>query len=65
MPGLWQITLILFVLGLIILPVIALIDVLRSRFRENMQIIWVLIILLLPLIGAILYFAIGREQKIQ
>jgi hypothetical protein len=65
MPGPWQIILILFILGLVILPVIALVDVLRSRFRENMQIIWVLVILLLPLIGAILYFAIGREQKIQ
>lgn len=65
MPGPWQIFILLLILGLIALPVIALIDVLKSRFRENLQLIWVLVILLLPVFGAILYFAIGRNQKIE
>ena len=41
----------------------ALIDVLRSNFRDNGKIIWILVILFVPVIGSILYLLIGRKQK--
>lgn len=64
MVGPWQVFLILGVLGGIILPVIALIDILRSDFKGNDKIIWVLVVLLFNIFGSIIYFAIGRNQRI-
>jgi uncharacterized membrane protein YhaH (DUF805 family) len=48
-----------------VLPLVALISVLTNRFEGNDKLIWVLVILLLPIIGAILYFAIGRSKRIK
>ncbi|WP_236017314.1 PLD nuclease N-terminal domain-containing protein [Roseivirga sp. E12] len=43
----------------------ALIDVIRSEFRgSNDKLIWVLVIILMPVIGSILYYFFGRKQKI-
>ncbi|MBT3383401.1 MAG: hypothetical protein HN778_05715 [Prolixibacteraceae bacterium] len=50
---------------LLIIPIIALIDVLKSEFSGNNKIIWVLVILLLWIIGVVLYYFIGRQQKIK
>lgn len=49
----------------LIIPIIALVDILKSEFTGNNKIIWVLVVLLSWIIGAILYFFIGRKQKIQ
>jgi hypothetical protein len=60
----------LFISGLelviivMIIPLIALIDILRSEFSGNNKLIWVLVVLFFPLIGTILYFLIGRGQKV-
>lgn len=44
----------------------ALIDILRNEFEQPMnKLIWVLVVLFIPLVGAILYFVIGQRQKIQ
>ena len=56
---------ILFIPVFLIIPIIALVDVLRNEFTNNNKIIWVLVILLSWIIGAILYYFIGRNQKIQ
>ncbi|SHJ10645.1 Phospholipase_D-nuclease N-terminal [Mesonia phycicola] len=58
----WQI----LIVGLIIfiIPVIALIDILRSEFEGNNKLIWTLVVLFTGVFGAILYYAIGRKQKI-
>lgn len=50
-----------FVVGLTIM---ALVDILRNEFSGNNKIVWVLVVLLLNFFGAILYFVIGRKQKI-
>ena len=42
----------------------ALVDILKSEFTGSNKIIWVIVVLLLPLLGSILYFAIGTKQKI-
>lgn len=49
----------------LIIQIMALVDILRNEFTHNNKIIWVLVILLSWIIGAILYFFIGRKQKIQ
>ncbi|GAB3950983.1 hypothetical protein GCM10028805_30180 [Spirosoma harenae] len=64
--GAIELIVILAVGGLLfLLPIIALVDVIRSEFRgSNDKLIWVIVILFLNLIGAILYFFIGRNQRI-
>ena len=54
----------LVVIFIIILPLLALISVLTSEFQGNDKIMWVLIILFLPFLGSVLYFAIGRDRRI-
>lgn len=44
---------------------IALIDITKSKFKANDKIIWLLIVLFTSFFGAILYFLIGRDQRIK
>ena len=65
MIGAWQLILILVVLFLGILPtIIALVDILKSEGKGNNKVVWILVVLFANFFGAILYFLIGREQKI-
>lgn len=60
-----ELVIILFVgLFLFLLPLIAIIDIIRSKFEGNMQLIWVIIVVFFNVFGTILYFIIGRNQKI-
>lgn len=61
-----EILLILFFLGIpAILWLWALIDLLSSEFGNSTnKLIWVVVILFLPVLGALLYLLIGRKQKI-
>lgn len=57
-----------FVLFIILLPsvlwIFAIIDILKSNFKDSTnKIIWVLIVLLLPVLGSILYFIFAGQQK--
>lgn len=54
----------MIVLISLVLPVIALIDIVRSDFEGNNKLIWVLVVLFLWVIGSIIYYFIGRNQKI-
>jgi hypothetical protein len=56
----WQTILILA----LILPIIALIDILRNDFKDNNKLIWTLVILFTNLIGVLLYLIYGTKQKI-
>lgn len=53
----------LIVLFIFLFPLLALISALMSDFPGNEKILWVLIILLLPFLGSVLYFLIGRNQR--
>lgn len=65
MVGPWQILLILIIGGFgIILPIIALVDILRSNFKGNDKIVWVLVVIFFNIFGSILYFLIGRKQRL-
>jgi len=46
------------------LPLLALISVLTNKFRGNEKLIWVLLIIFLPFLGSLLYFLIGRSNRI-
>ena len=62
MIGPFQFILILFVF----LPtLIALIDILKNEFSGNNKMIWVLVVLFGNFLGAVLYFIIGRKQKLK
>ncbi len=57
---------ILLILSLLfIFPLIALIDILRSDFEGNNKLIWVIVVIFFNLIGSILYFLIGKNQKLR
>ena len=43
----------------------ALLDIVKSDFKDqNGKLIWCLLVIFLPFIGTILYFAIGKDQKV-
>lgn len=56
---------ILLLLMVMLLPLIALVDILRSKFEPVNKLIWVLVVIFMNIIGAALYFMIGRNQKIR
>ncbi|MCL4432441.1 MAG: SHOCT domain-containing protein [Epsilonproteobacteria bacterium] len=50
--------------GVFVLWLWALLDIITSKFQENlMQIIWLLVVFFLPFIGVILYLLLGRSMK--
>jgi hypothetical protein len=53
-------------LGLVVLvlDVIAIIDVLKSGADTGKKVLWVLLIVLLPVIGMVLYFVIGKKKTV-
>ena len=48
----------------IIPTIIALIDIVKNEFSGNNKIVWLLVVLLGSFLGALLYFIIGRKQKL-
>jgi TonB family protein len=68
----WQeslliLSVVLFVLLIrIILSIVAVIDIVRSHFTDpNDKLVWTIVAVLLPIFGPILYFIMGKNQKIQ
>ena len=57
---------VLVVLAIIalLLPIVALIDIVKNEFSDVNKIVWILVVLFLPILGSILYFLIGRNQKL-
>ena len=47
-----------------VLFLISLVDILRNKFEKNNMLIWFVSIIIVPLLGPILYFLIGRKQKV-
>ncbi len=67
MPGGAELLVIFIFFGLPFLIVLAaLIDILKNEFEPNQnKLIWLLVTILVPVIGSILYFAIGRSQRVR
>ena len=54
-----------FLVPIFLIPLIAIIDALKSDFKgSNDKIIWVIVIIFLPFLGSLLYLLIGRGQKV-
>jgi len=53
-----------FLFIFIFLPILALVDIVKNEFTGNNKIIWVLIVLLAPILGPILYFIMGSQHKL-
>lgn len=54
-----------FILGALVLWVWCLIDVIRGEFKNDMQkVIWIILLVSIPVIGVVLYLVMGRDQKI-
>jgi hypothetical protein len=49
--------------GLLVLPVLALIHMLQHDYRGRHRLVWVLIIVFLPFFGSILYFIMGKRYR--
>lgn len=59
------ILLLIVFLVLLLIPILALIDILRNEFTGNNKIVWLLVVIFFGFIGVILYYAIGQKQKIK
>ncbi|MBT8266877.1 MAG: PLDc N-terminal domain-containing protein [Bacteroidia bacterium] len=57
--GLWQL---LVLIASILIPILALIDILKSNKSNDYKLLWCVIVILLSLLGVLLYLAIGRGQ---
>lgn len=55
-----------FVFGIIwlILIIIAVMDLLKSNLPMNTKLLWLIVILIAPVIGSLLYLLWGKRQKI-
>lgn len=52
------------ILGLIVLvlDIVAIIDAVKSSMETSKKILWIVLIILLPLVGLILYYLVGRKK---
>lgn len=51
-------------LGLVVLvlDIIAIVDVVKSQVDTGKKALWIILVLVLPVIGMILYFVIGKKK---
>ncbi len=58
-----EIGLILFILGLTIIPqILAIVHIVRSQLESNLKLIWVLVTIFIPF-GWLVYFLVGRPKE--
>ena len=48
---------------LLIVWVIGIFDILRSPLRRSTKAVWILIVLILPVVGTVIYFATRRPTR--
>jgi hypothetical protein len=52
----------IFGLIVLVLDIIAIVDVLKSSMDTGKKALWIVLILVLPIVGMVLYFLIGKKQ---
>ena len=60
--GLSLLMILLLIGFLLLLPIIAIVDLVRIELDSSQKLLWILIILFLPILGSILYFLMGRNR---
>ncbi|HEY6625776.1 MAG TPA: PLD nuclease N-terminal domain-containing protein [Ignavibacteriaceae bacterium] len=61
--GIIELAMVLFLLGFIPF-ILAFIDILKNDFEGSNKLIWLLAVIFVPLIGSIVYFIIGKKQRL-
>jgi hypothetical protein len=64
MPPIFRIRSILIIAFFIVLWVSAFVDIIKNKFKKDYKVIWLIVVIFIPILGAIYYFIIGRKQKI-
>lgn len=67
MIGVMELFVLLMMTVIVTVPftIFAVIDILRSTFRNNDKIVWLMVVIFLSLPGLILYRVVGKKQKIE
>jgi len=52
----------IFAVIILVLDIIAMIDAWKSSLETGKKILWTVLILLLPVLGLILYYLLGRQK---
>ena len=64
-PGSFEILIILVVLAYLFFWIKTLVEIARSSFNDNtQQVIWILVVAFCGLVGMIIYYAVGRKNRI-
>ena len=61
--GIIELAMVLFLLGFVPF-IIAFIDILKNDFEGSNKLIWLLAVIFVPVIGSIVYFVIGKKQRV-
>jgi len=62
--GLWQLLLLLAVAFIIVLlPIKAILSVAGNQFPVSTKVIWIVLIVILPIIGSLVYFEVGKSTR--
>jgi hypothetical protein len=56
---------VLLMIPTFILWIVAFISVLRNEFTGINKVVWLLAVILVPLVGSLAYFVMGKKQRIQ
>jgi len=51
----------IFGLVILVLDIVAIVDCVQRSMDTGMKVLWIVLIVLLPIIGLILYFLLGRK----
>ncbi len=51
-------------LAILVLDIIAIVDCLKSSVSTGKKLLWILLILILPVVGMILYFLLGKKKAV-
>ena len=49
-------------LAVLVLDIIAIVDCVKSSWSTGKKFLWILLILILPVVGMILYFLLGKQK---
>lgn len=59
----FDVFILLMVLCVLLLIAWSFVDILRSDFPGGEKLVWVVLVWVMPFVGAVLYMAIGRRRK--
>ncbi|UAB86289.1 PLDc_N domain-containing protein [Zunongwangia sp. SCSIO 43204] len=48
----------------LLFPLLAIIDIIRNDFKGNDKIVWLLVVIFFSFFGTLLYFIMGRKQRL-